>query len=348
MLEYQVEPNDKIVIRWQGVSTDTSLYPQAKIYDENDALYATVNLIHRQSGLYTVEWTAPSIKGKYYTQIIIYTDAGYTTEHPAYRPDSDSINVGRYSTGGVFGGSNKVLRTSLTDEELKRIIDGLLSVLKPDIDSIAKDVSEIKKMETLEKIEEKMDKMDVKPEVMGMKDCIDAMTSELGLIKESNTSIANMQDVLAKEKLDSIKNTEKVKKVLDEFISKSVDLKDGFNRAKIDLEKLKEVRDISEDTSKNSNSLLKVSNDFSFSLNEFKKLFEELPIKNEETYSRVLNMISASSMMDEIGKDIDGGINVSSLYLKIKNLPKKDKDEILRIIAKRNPKMISELLKLSQ
>ena len=140
MLEYKVKINDSVFIRWQGTSIDTGLYPQVKIYniDAPTTVIDTLDLPHLGSGLYGIKWT-PTAAGKYFTQTIIYSTNYGVDESGVDRPDSDSINV-EDSSGGAGGyllGSGQTIDKNkykgLTDEELKKIIDGVYEKIKPDL-----------------------------------------------------------------------------------------------------------------------------------------------------------------------------------------------------------------------
>lgn len=139
-LEYQVNPNDSVFIRLQLAASDTGLYPQTKIYaiESPTTVVATVNLDEIGNGLYGAEWINDGIRQKYFTQTIVYTNSGYTSQHPIIRPDSDSINVGFNTTGGILGGAGssrtKYKLKELTDEEIQRIASAVYDLLKPELD----------------------------------------------------------------------------------------------------------------------------------------------------------------------------------------------------------------------
>lgn len=149
MLELYSEPNADIFIRCQLGASDTGLYPRTYIYsiDSPSTVYDTVDLAELSNGLYGAKWNVGSIKGKYFTQTLIFTDAGHTTQSPVDRPDSDSINVGRYQGGGYiapnqgFGVATKAVRTNLTDDEINKVAAKVFELLKPELDK----KSELKK-----------------------------------------------------------------------------------------------------------------------------------------------------------------------------------------------------------
>lgn len=138
MIELQVEPNKSTILHVQLGTTDTGLFPQVELFDidDLDTVLETVNLVERSRGLYNLKWTAGSILTVLQGQTTIYTDTYGGTESPIDRPVPFTINVGRYSTGGVFFGSGgkKTLRTSLTQEEIKRIVKALMEKLNPILD----------------------------------------------------------------------------------------------------------------------------------------------------------------------------------------------------------------------
>lgn len=139
-LEYNVNPNDSVLIRLQLATADTGLFPQTKIYaiDDTSTVVDTVNLDEIGNGLYGTTWTNDGVRKKYFTQTIVYTDSGYTSVHPLIRPDSDSINVGFNTTGGVVSlgakAGGKVNVDRLTKKEIEAIAKEVFEVLKPELD----------------------------------------------------------------------------------------------------------------------------------------------------------------------------------------------------------------------
>ncbi len=145
MLEYNVSPNDDIFIRLQLSSSDTGLFPRAKVYEINSPA-TEVDIVDldeidsvNQPGLYGKKWTNNGERTKYFTQTRVYTNSGHTNLHPIIRPDSDSINVGFNTTGGVIVGSSlpkkqRILVERLTEEEIAKIVAALFALLKPELD----------------------------------------------------------------------------------------------------------------------------------------------------------------------------------------------------------------------
>jgi len=135
MYREPVEPGESLIVRIQAPDvTFTTLYPQVKIYDSTNTLVATVNLTHITNGLYTGSWTATT-EGKYYTQGLFYSDAGYTTLADVIQPDSDSIDVCHYKFRPSFGGGGgtEVVVKSFTDEELKKVAQEVYMKIYPEL-----------------------------------------------------------------------------------------------------------------------------------------------------------------------------------------------------------------------
>lgn len=168
MLEYYTEPGESVFIRCQLGSTDTGLFPQTKIYsiDNPTTVYTTLNLNELSNGLYGIEWTTPNSKGKYFTQTIVYTDSNYTNIAGIVSPDSDSINVGRYQGGGYIGGDlgsrTKAVRTELTQEEIEKISEFIISKIEPKLSKIESIAEEVKnqKIDILNEMTDKIQRLD--------------------------------------------------------------------------------------------------------------------------------------------------------------------------------------------
>jgi hypothetical protein len=133
-VELYSEPNQDVLITGQLGYSDTGLFLQAVIYDIQDLTtpIETLNLDEIGEGAYAKKWTNPGELTKYWVRIFVYTDSGYTVVSEIDRPAEISINVGRYSGGGVFGGSTKVARTSLTEEEIEKIAKKVKEILQPE------------------------------------------------------------------------------------------------------------------------------------------------------------------------------------------------------------------------
>lgn len=140
-MEYISAPNSTVLFRAQLAATDTNLYPRLYVYDRTNTVITggVMDLDHVANGLYVKEFNTTIPRGKYYTQIIVYTDPDHL--NPAtdiIQPDSDSLNVGNGAFGGVanFGtgsvGTRK--RTPLTEAEIKKIAKAVLEILQPELD----------------------------------------------------------------------------------------------------------------------------------------------------------------------------------------------------------------------
>jgi len=121
---YQVEPGETLKLFWQSSDKTSTLYPQATIKDASGTTIATVNLSHSVNGLYTGTTTLSST-GNYTAQIIVYTDAGYTTESGVDAVVTDSI-CATYSFKPIFGGAP----TGITKEEIEAIRKPLEEMIK--------------------------------------------------------------------------------------------------------------------------------------------------------------------------------------------------------------------------
>jgi hypothetical protein len=146
-IELFTEPNQDVLISAQLSADSTGLFPQAVIYDIQDLTtpIETIDLDEIGQGAYAKKWTNPGDLTKYWVRLFVYTDSGHTTLSAFDRPAEISINVGRYQGGGYLGGSSgsKVVRTKLTDEEIKKIAEKVLEILKPELDKKSEFNSEL-------------------------------------------------------------------------------------------------------------------------------------------------------------------------------------------------------------
>lgn len=136
-VELYSEPNQDVLITGQLGYSDTGLYLKALIYDIQDLTIVidTLYLDEIGEGAYAKKWTNPGALTKYWVRIFVYTDAGYTTISDIDRPAEISINIGRYQGGGYLGGTGgKVIRTSLTEEEIEKIAKRVKEILQPELD----------------------------------------------------------------------------------------------------------------------------------------------------------------------------------------------------------------------
>jgi len=223
MLEYKLRINESVFIRWQGTSIDTGLYPQVKVYniDSPTTVVTTLNLPHLANGLYGVKWT-PTIAGKYFTQTIIYSTDYGIDESGIDRPDSDSINVETSSgSGGYLLGAGQQQTYSykgLTEDELSKIIDGVVDKLKLDIVE-----STISIKEFISKIETKDYSNDLKKileAVLGIK--FDYEFDDSQLIKLINL-LANKIDVNNAILMESFSKALNREIKIEKYISNVVD-----------------------------------------------------------------------------------------------------------------------------
>jgi len=183
-MEFNVEPTESTILHVQLRIGNTGLYPRATL-QEVDSLGTTAETIdfdEGSDGLYYKKWTAGSIRTKYLGQTKIYTDSGYTSESPIDRPVPFVINIGRYSSGGVFGSSGKkVIRTALNDEEIRKIVEAIMAELNP----------------ILEK------KSEFNPDIQKVKTDVD-FNDLIEIIKSSSYNDSNLVEVLKCQNIETI------------------------------------------------------------------------------------------------------------------------------------------------
>jgi len=164
------QPGETLHLSWQSKLGETTLYPQAKIYDNAETLLATVNLTHRQDGLYT-STTSIGDEGVYTAQYIAYTDSGHTAQSGVDEIISETISIQRswrptiLNTNDLGGISEKELDPlvkgmTLLAEEMAKIKKELdkKSEFNPSSDKVKTDFQPT----SLRPILEKMDNIKIK------------------------------------------------------------------------------------------------------------------------------------------------------------------------------------------
>lgn len=357
MLEYSAAPHQKIVLRCQLSSTDTSLYPQTKIYDEDDgSLVDTINLTHKSSGLYVGDFTNDGQRKRYYTQTIIYTDSGYTTESPIDRPDSDSLVIGFNTTGGVFGsskGGTVIAKKDLTEEEIKKIVKALMKELNPILD---------KKSEF--NPEEDVVKTDVTLDVSGVISKLDDIKNNMGDVDiiKSQQQIGEAVEKI-KQGVLAIKDEHKA-----EILKTKQEIIDNIlpNTEKLDNLELNSV-ELNNQTSDLANKLSKFNVDdvnsiFYKTMDDINKQTEVLKNTSDnitELFSKV-NLFASGALIGKeaekkenkpvkkekinILEDIERGTPAIDIYYRLKKLSNPEKDRALNIIHKKYPSLFKKLL----
>jgi hypothetical protein len=347
MMEYQVLPNVELKIRVQLASTDTGLYPQTKIYKESDdSLVATVNLSHTQSGLYVGSWTNTGERIRYYTQTIIYTDSGYTTESPVDRPDSDSINVGYNQSGGIFGGSSgsKVVRTALNDDEVSKIINGVIAELKPAIadkysfdptkETVKADLSSI--ATDLEAIKGQI--LTLQSDSMNMRD----LTAKDIIKLKEELKMINGQDEEKRQshKADILNNIKNSLNELEIKVSGMVDNKMGLieefkSNADMVLSRAEDVTD----------KMTQFFDKFGNNLLDLETYTDGMIMGTEEVKKEEQPQVKTKGMADIINL-LESNASPLDVYAELKSLPNKEKESAFNMIMKRYPDMFKKLLQI--
>ena len=118
---YVVEPGENLILTWSSPSGETTLYPQAKIYDKSGTLMDTVSLTHLNNGVYTGNSTALSSTGNYVAIIIVYTNSGHTVTSDVDQVINEPIHCG-YGFRPSFGGSSATIDYS----QISKVFDDLL------------------------------------------------------------------------------------------------------------------------------------------------------------------------------------------------------------------------------
>uniref|UniRef100_A0A6H1ZXI9 Uncharacterized protein n=1 Tax=viral metagenome TaxID=1070528 RepID=A0A6H1ZXI9_9ZZZZ len=155
-------PGETLHLSWQSKLGETGLYPQAKIYDNAETLMATVNLTHRQDGLYTGTTAALNDEGVYTMQTIAYEDSGHTSQSGVDEILSETISI-QYSWRPSFGSTKadidpKVIKSAI-DEALKDKLKEVMEELKkksefnPKSDLVKTDIKQTSLRPILDKID---------------------------------------------------------------------------------------------------------------------------------------------------------------------------------------------------
>lgn len=337
-LEYQANLNESIFIRLQLRSADTGLYPQAKIYaiDDPSTVVDTLDLDELTNGLYGKSWTNNGEVKKYFTQVIVYTDAGHTTAHDEIRPDTDSINVvsSTVASSSGFGGfslkrgKTSVQRLGLTEEEIQKIAKAVFNLLKPELDKKSEfNASNDKVMADLPPME--MPPIEFPP-IPTVYDIAKAVVKSLDIDTKLNSikpsdPLKLEEVVLAVERLikdNKVDNTAEIMKLITDN--------------KIDYSKFDEIKQVIADNKvvvpdpivpKNYDSDLATLNDRLISLS---KVEEE-----RDNIRQIINLIN-------IGGDY------LQIYELFKKISKKEKELVFNFLAKNNVTLLKQLGQMAE
>ena len=154
-------PGETLHLSWQSKLGETGLYPQAKIYNNAETLMATVNLTHRQDGLYT-STTSIDSEGVYTMQTIAYEDSGHTSQSGVDEILSETISI-QYSWRPSMGSSKADVDPSqikkAVEEALKDKLEKIMEELKkksefnPKSDLVKTDIKQTSLRPILDKID---------------------------------------------------------------------------------------------------------------------------------------------------------------------------------------------------
>ena len=345
MLEYNVEPSQEMILRWQGRSTDTGLFPQVKIYDSAGALIDTVNLAHVASGLYTGTWTNEASAGtKYYTQTIVYTGSYGGTASPVYRPDSDSINIDRFSSGGVFlGGGGKTRRFRLTKQEIEDIALVVKEKLMPELDK----------------------KSEFNPESDPVSiNLSDLENSVIGNVKESQEKLAKqVGSVFTLLKNNSKESSQKLLKALKDIQSKSnetnIEMQKLLKRLGLDVNAFEQILEIvkkSGDLSEQTNKVIgeftdgaklmlsdEIQNKVAAALKDTVAGKELEGIQNNILLTQAMSTFFGNATMKSVRDAIAEG-DANMVMQKLMSLPIDDRKVMYEEIVRNHPKLLKQLV----
>jgi hypothetical protein len=321
-LEYQVNPNDSMFIRLQLGANDTGLYPQAKIYsiDDPTTVVDTVDLDEIGSGLYGIIWTNNGTRAKYFTQTKVYTDAGHTSLHPLIRPDSDSINVGFNSTGGVFAGArgNVTQRLDLTKEEIERIAKAVKALLDPELKLIYEET-------------EKKSEFDPNRDLVKT----DIVIPEIEFPQIPEPQKIDITDLIAKISQIIIDN----KVVVPENKDYSAILEEIMNTIsedKFDYSRFEELKEAIENVVKENKVEIPENKDYE---KDFKLLNAALGQFSLESEKKPIEVV-----LDLIDLKDD----TLEIYKNFRTLEAKDKERIFNLLAKNDKELLKELAKYGE
>lgn len=341
MLEYSVNPNDNVFIRIQLAKADTGLFPQTKIYAISDpsTVVDTVNLSEVNNGLYGANWTNNGVSQKYFTQTIVYTDSGHLNVHPLIRPDSDSVNVGFNSTGGVFGsrGTSRVKVERLTKEEIKAIAEEVFELVKPELDK----KSEFDPTADVVKTNIEIPEIEI-PEYPSVYDITKAVVNGLDVENKLKTiKFPEFPEIPSATKI-----TELVVEELEPIVSKIVesnvpDFTDQFKEVKQSI--IDNRVEIPEPI------------DINPSLNEVKKSL----IKTNKTVESVAAALLLSQIIEKMGdkrkltkeqllKEIRQGADIITIHKWFAHLPAKDRQYIFNILSAENSQILRKLVQVEK
>ena len=347
-MEYSATPNKALKIRVQLPSDATALFPQTKIYKESDdSLVATISLTHTQSGLYVGSWTNDGVRLRYYTQTIIYTDSGHTSESPVDRPDSDSINVGFPNDvgGSVLGSARggKVAQRDLTKKEIESIAKAVMELVQPELD---KQISFDPKVDKVMVDFPKAVPVDLKPIETKVDDLFNSIEDVRANV--NNNGVGVMDEL--KKSIQDIKKEwtgkdGKVAELLDKVetkISESTDvLKDKLDKADDGIEAVKSFAKVFDD-------------EFSSTIQEHvNKVLEttlsgkELQtLKKSEMFEKTMGNMFTNMSKQNIRASARAG-DVKSVFEQLKGLSVKEKADMFAELLETYPNLIKQMNKLA-
>lgn len=127
-----VAPGDQTTIYIQLADGADDQYPQAKLYNPDGDLVATLNLTHIADGFYSAKYT-PDGSAEYLSgNVIVYSDSDHTQKNELYSAEAWGIIVKRFSTPMPSGGVEFGL--TLDDlEALKKWLEDELTKVKQEI-----------------------------------------------------------------------------------------------------------------------------------------------------------------------------------------------------------------------
>jgi methyl-accepting chemotaxis protein len=250
MANIDVELGKTVPLYQQLASTDTGLYPQVNILDQDSNVIDQVSLTHISSGLYRANWTPlVNTKATYFAQTIIYEDEEHTQESGIDRPGIDIIRIGPNAIGGAIlgnssSGGRSVGRFSLTDEELKKIARELFKLIEPKLEiksEVTVDDASIKDIAT--QLSDNMAQS-----VGAIEDCI-----ESGLVKIAKFS-RETKDIVAKEVPEVSRCVKEIEGSVN-AVAKTVDeAVDAIDELSVDIERYTDSTDsMSQSVAKSAN-----------------------------------------------------------------------------------------------
>jgi len=114
--------NSSVTLALKLDDGDETLHPQAKVYDSEGNLDATVNLTHETSAIYTGQWNGSANIGEFIVDYLVYTDVGHANQSDDYNEVAEHILISQ-SINDIYADTNELQQDWTDGGRLDLILD---------------------------------------------------------------------------------------------------------------------------------------------------------------------------------------------------------------------------------